>query len=178
MSVVVEIGCGKTAGPYIEGASHHYIVDTDEEAVKRAGERDPRFTQIVGTAACLELPDDSVDTILARNVFGDPTLGVGAARAMEILSVSPTLLDELVNRQKTMILEEAARLLVFGGKIIVVEQSTPEVATEFIAGLGSETVPLPSCLTQPKLVGLAEVTPMQYASRYADAQTWVSAKIA
>ena len=152
---VLEIGCGASPGPFIEGATEHIVLDKDpQELVKAAAVvRREKLTQRLGDAACLEDPDDSFDLVLARNVLGDPSLGMSRSTAemsdvlkMQCLrdgdmSAYREIVDEVhgaVNRLKDDIVTEAVRVLRPGGTFAVVEEYTPQVALNYITDAVSE----------------------------------------
>ncbi len=146
--IVVEIGCGPNAGPFIDGATEHFIVDKDEDAVHSAMRFDRRFTPMAGCdAGDLPFEEESLDIVLARNVFGDELLGLSKnAKAMAILLPLALMADgnmagfqEVTSEtdlysayeRKVRLLVEASRILTAQGSIFIVEQYTPSVAEEF-----------------------------------------------
>lgn len=150
--IVVEIGCGPNAGPFIDGATEHFIVDQDEDAVRTAMRFDDRFTPLVGCdAGDLPFENQSIDIVLARNVFGDELLGLSKnTKAMAILLPLALMADgnmvgfqEITTRtsaysayeRKIRLLTEASRILTSQGSMFIVEQYTPSVAEEFFTRL-------------------------------------------
>ena len=127
---VVEIGCGQSPGPRFDGADEYYAVDIDAERLKEVGQQ-AGITRIKASAANLPFEDASIDAMLARNVFGDPGLGLTFAEKSESLEADHLRAEAL----KTDILREAARVLISNGKLVVVEEYSPSVAGRYFSGL-------------------------------------------
>src|SRR5688572_5630463 len=73
---VVEVGCGDRPGPVFDGAMEYICVENDSEQINNAVRRfHADMTFVHANAANLEFPDQSVDVVVARNVFGAPRLG-------------------------------------------------------------------------------------------------------
>ncbi|HEY4964683.1 MAG TPA: hypothetical protein VIH90_08405 [Candidatus Saccharimonadales bacterium] len=178
--IVVEIGSGKSPGPFFDGADPHFIVDRDRDALTESAERHPEFTPMFGSDATrLDLPDSSVDIVLARNVFGDPALGIdkrtlGMVYGLQTLMVDDYDtsglaelnggLDSTQYSYKQRIAREASRVLIGGGKFIVIEQYTPPVAEAFFHRLATDPdgVPELSFATLP----IVDITPITYSRQH------------
>ncbi|HWT40411.1 MAG TPA: class I SAM-dependent methyltransferase [Dongiaceae bacterium] len=180
---VVEIGCGDNAGPFFKNATEHFAVDISPLRVQNAVDNEPRFTPMVADATNLDgIDDSSVHVLLARNVFGDPFLGLERGLALD-LSFTQREDDESrkakldVVRRKLAVVAEAARILTTGGQLLVVEQYTPEYAEEFIDQVNDGTLLRPASLAPFEQVELSDVTPKDYSRRHFNATTWVSTAV-
>lgn len=193
---VVEIGCGKQPGPFFEGAAEHFLVDPDANALALASMADIHFSPIVGSATDLEFEDESVDTVLARNVFGDPSLILDRNEKTINLALLAVLSDEEKYEEiiehmemiedetgllKVKIMQEAGRILLPSGKLVVVEQLTPKVARKFFekAADYSDGFDPNEVFDIEHDVPLCEVTPASYAEihgNFPGLETWVATK--
>ena len=193
---VVEIGCGNQPGPYFEGAAEHYIVDTDVAALEMGLRPNTSFTPVVASAADMGFDDASIDTVLARNVFGDPSLilasfekimHLGAFAALAKEEKYEKLIEHMLTVEdrtgllKADIMKEAGRILLPGGKLVVVEQFTPKVARRFFekAADYSDEFDPGEVFDIEHNVPLGEVTPANYARVHGDLpglETWVATK--
>lgn len=177
--LVVEIGCGNDAGPFFEGADFHYAIDINPNRVWAAVANDPTLTPIVGNAADLKFEDQSINTVLARNVFGDRTLGANTGLLEGVFNEGADVADQ----HKIKILKEASRILVKEGLIVVVEQHTPEQFLQFLDRV-QHPDQWPKYLTPFSETTLEEVTPTNYSSRRrlgfnlrpTPTYTWVAAR--
>lgn len=138
---VLEIGCGAVPGPRFADATSYIAVDADPEMVAMATQVCPEMEVEVGDATQLAYADNSFDVVLARNVLGDPYLGVRRtllSAYIQVLSSSSREDIELVNamnssvaNRKLATVKEAMRILVPAGIFLVVEDLTPFVANRF-----------------------------------------------
>lgn len=164
MAILLEIGGGKHPGPRFEDVDQHISVDIDTTAVENASRLHPDITSQFGDAEQLtDFSDSSVDTVLARNVFGDPLLGFsGQSRhlAAEDLARKREQGEayRIVKENKLRILASAARVLIDGGRLIIVEQLTPEIAEAF---LGHHAKEIPTGL-QIEQADFDSVAPKNY----------------
>lgn len=196
---VVEIGCGAEAGPLFESAAEHIIVDTDVNALCSAHVRDLRLRPMIADATDLdELEDASVEIILARNVFSDPTLVLSNSQKRQLTdelkahgidSRAEELDKQLAQLEaqsilsKGAIMREAARILITNGRLIAVEQQSPKVAGRFFAGVAEfgefdAGFDFDAAFDIESGVPLAEVTPTNYAAAHdsSKTETWVATK--
>lgn len=195
---VVEIGCGAEAGPRFEGATEHVIVDKDPLAVGTAYMGDIRLTPVIADARDLKIEDASIDTVLARNVFGDSSLflsndeknelkdellGLHADEQYTEVAKKLMHIEAISVGMKVEIMRETARILVAGGRLVVVEQLSPPVARRFFeVGIGFSEVDggldLSEAFDVEQGVPLREVTPPNYAAAHdgPKTQTWVATK--
>lgn len=191
MNTVVEVGCGDFPGPFFEGASEHYAFDKDPDLIRAAKTHALDLTLQVGDATNLDIESESVGTILARNVFGDPYFGIDErtkwmARQVEAAAIADgeakewaditRFISESVTYTKIGILKEASRILMKAGNLIAVEQYTPFVAKRFFQQIQTCEIGIPSDLTTPVATELAEVTPKSYALAHQGARAWVLSK--
>ena len=184
MNVVVEIGCREQPGPFFEGADRHYIVDPDAENLAKGALTDVAFTAVVADASNLDfLADASVNTFLARNVFGDPALFTDSTKRREMQAEVIELLEaskvaEAYERTtaaeiecaplKSAILSEAGRVLVVGGRLIVVEQYSPNVARRFFKSIAGD--PALTGGLDIKSASLPAIAPASYVEHQVDAE--------
>ncbi|HEX5797327.1 MAG TPA: class I SAM-dependent methyltransferase [Candidatus Saccharimonadales bacterium] len=195
---VVEIGCGPEAGPRFDGADEHYIVDTDEVALGSAYFRDIRLTPMIASATDLDFEDGSVDTVLARNVFGDNALTISNPQkeelAVDLLALDREgrhweIISELTHLEskafylKLDIMREAARILVGGGQLVAVERLSPKVAGRFFDFAAEFSrldgrLDLDTVFDIEQGLPLEDVTPPNYAETHASpkTKTWVATK--
>lgn len=183
MNRVIEIGCGGAwdAGPFFEGADVHYLIESNKSLLSEATEYDPSLTALPeDNAMQIGFPDNSIDIILARNVFGDPLLGIGQnqrnmisglgiayeaeGKFSDLRTINTGIKDAIYIRKK-LIVQEASRVLITGGSFIIYEQYTPGFARQFFDELyndfdGRQTVRFLE--TQ-----LSLVVPLNYAARHA-----------
>lgn len=194
MNVVVEIGCKNLPGPFFEGADKHYIVDPDAESLAVGAHRNAAFTPVVSDASNLDfLPDASVNTLLARNVFGDPALFtdktkreamqdevIALLRAAKIAETYEFMIAAEVecSALKSSILQEAGRVLVTGGHLVVVEQYSSSVAKRFFAAVAGNLLLTGGLDIQP--ASLYTVAPANYVQHQQAAEpvllTWTAQK--
>jgi ubiquinone/menaquinone biosynthesis C-methylase UbiE len=152
MSIIVEIGCGTDPGPRFEepGAAESlfYATDISETKLDLVEELHPEMIPLQADAANLPFDDESIDIVLARNVFGHPNLIYPDDAGPLALNM---MLDALESGQpeafkkisdigryhsdllKDRILDEASRVLVAAGKLIIVEHLSPRVTKEYLA---------------------------------------------
>jgi hypothetical protein len=177
---IVEIGCGDSAGPFFPGADEYFAVDISPLRVENAVLQEPRMTPMVADAVSMpDLADKSVDILLARNVFGDPFLGLERSRALELsfregVDFKNVIARREVAQRKLAIIAEASRLLIDGGGLIIVEQYTPQVANSFVSTLHAEAPPIKSRLGTFEGVDLSSITPDAYAKKHLGAQAWIA----
>jgi hypothetical protein len=180
---VLEVGCGDEAGPFFDGAEERIILDLIEEAVAISANRDPRFTPMIGDATNLdEFANESMDVVLARNVFGSPLLGIEHKRMIRIMqsgwkSAEYKTVESEVDTRKIRIMHAAGRVLNAKGKLVIVEQLTPEVAREFFGRLETTQDTILDTLSFPQLVDISSVTPLNYVrkhQRHGGRNVWVS----
>ena len=196
--IVVEIGCGNKPGPFFEGAGEHFAVDAYAPDILEVLLARTEMTPLVADASDLGFDDESVDVVLARNVFGDIALGMSdedrydlawAIKALtegeeveggeEALESFAAIEAESASK-KIDILRETGRILVVGGKLIVVEQESPMVAERFFSGARQrDDFDLLEVFGIKHNVPLADVTPPNYARAHgghSKLQTWVATK--
>lgn len=135
---LLEIGGGIHPGPRFDGVDEHISIELDPDAVEQATRFHPEIDSRLGDAEVLtDFDDSSVDIVLARNVLGDPLLGfidtATRIRAGEDLLRKRSTGEayRIVKENKLRILASAARVLTDGGKLIIVEQITPEITEDF-----------------------------------------------
>jgi ubiquinone/menaquinone biosynthesis C-methylase UbiE len=191
---VLEIGCGDSPGPFFEGASKHFIADVNSQAVLEAVRREPCFTPLPrGDARQLPLPDSSLDIVLARNIFGDPALGLDLANRenfiREEVDIAQKLgitaqkfyrkiVDGFFYDKKSLIMHEIGRVLVPEGRLLAVEQKTPHVARDFFANFAIDST-LECSFRVKETSDLSLYTPLTYAvAHQSDERTtmWVATK--
>ena len=147
MYTVVEIGCGEFPTPRFDGADRHIALDIDAEAIDSALKfGDGHVIPVIGDASQIGLRDSCADIVVARNVFGDPALGMSERNNKMFQSLSLVMIqqgefdklhklqddvDVRVNALKTSVMKEVFRVLAVGGKLIAIEQYTPEVARDY-----------------------------------------------
>lgn len=136
---LLEIGGGIHPGPRFDDVDEHLSIDLDPDAVDQATRFHPEIDSLVGDAEVLaDFEDSSVDIVLARNVLGDPLLGFidrdTRIRAGEDLTRKGSLGEayRIVKGNKLRILASVARVLTDGGRLIIVEQMTPEITEDFL----------------------------------------------
>ena len=145
--IVVEIGCGTNPGPYWEGNENHFIVDRSNFALALGADKDPRLDPLYfEDALSLPMLDESVDLVLARNVFGDFNLGG----------------ERNQHQYKLQIVLEASRVLMTGGKLLVIEDLTPAVSERFFSKLSKD--PNSSVKLEFEEVDIAVATPPSYSA--------------
>lgn len=177
---IVEIGCGDSAGPFFPNADEYFAVDTSPLRVENAVQEEPRMTPMVADAANMPgIKDMSVDVLLARNVFGDPFLGLERGRALELsfregIDFEDVIARREVIQRKLAILAEASRILVEGGELIIVEQYTPQVASNFVGDIETTSATAKSRLKNFDEVDLSTITPISYAKKHIGAQAWIA----
>ncbi|HET7320615.1 MAG TPA: class I SAM-dependent methyltransferase [Candidatus Saccharimonadales bacterium] len=173
---IVEIGCGERAGPHFGDDYEHFAVDTNAHALNTSLLREPALTAINADARHMpQFEDASINVILARNVFGDPYLGVDWQTVRNIFLTSTKCPEydaavEQSDNTKIALLREAGRLLIAGGKLVIVEQLTPEHAESFFARLEVKTDGYPNRLTQLVHGNIANLTPAKYANAHRHAR--------
>ena len=193
--IVVEIGCGTAPGPFFEGAAEHYAVDKKGPNVLEAYLTHPEMTPMIADATDMEFDDESVDVVLARDVFGDVGLGLSKeeryAQVLEMKMMAEDgrpddayaamfAIEEQSALKKVDILREVGRILTVGGRLIVVEQESADVAERFFASTRQrENFDLLAMFDVEHNVPLEDVTPPNYAQvhgNYPNLQTWVATK--
>lgn len=135
---VLEIGAGEFPGPIFDNSDIHIALDIEHFT-------DDKFKRITADATSMPMQSRTIDIVLARNVFGDPFLGVPEERRgsyhnrlfankFESHTELNSIVDDIfeANIRKTLIINEIARVLRTNGKLIIIEQYTPDVASEFI----------------------------------------------
>lgn len=178
MNTVVEIGCGNKPGPRFPEAKNYYALDPDLQALKQV---DPAagFVTVAVSATDLPFYSRSVDTIIARNVFGDPLLCspdqrrrkddmrffLQAGKFEEYLDIDNELRHKAVG-VKSAIIHEAGRTLIKSSNLVVVENLTPWVTEEYLNGPGKMAAEEAGLAIHP--VDLTEVLPAKYAQHYKD----------
>lgn len=194
---VVEIGCGSKPGPLFEGAAEHILVDPNPETLEKGYRTNRDFIPFIGNAANIGfLADSSVDTILARNVFGDPCLGLttferllhldglkhlAEAEKYDELEEHMNILKAGADLLKVEIMREAGRILLPSGRLVVIEQQTPKVAGRFFDRLSAGDLDFDTgeLFYIEHGVALEDVTPPNYATvhgSHPELQTWVVTK--
>lgn len=175
---VFEIGAGEEFGPPFPGADY-IVTDPDLKALERSREALLEAGCAAVAVSATQLPTycRSVNTIVARNVFGDPLLVMPERKAarsslFDLLQQGEheeySRLDRELRAEsyglKDGIIKEAARVLITGGKLIAVEHKTPWVAAEYLEGSGSQVAAAVG-LDVAK-VALQEVVPSTYAEPF------------
>ena len=169
---IVEIGCGGSPGPFFPNASEYFAVDVSPLRVENAVKQDPRMTPMVADAASMpELEDQSINVLLARNVLGDPFLGLERGRALDLsfregIHFGDKEARREVTQRKLAIVAEASRLLVQGGKFVVVEQYTPHIAEAFIRDRDVSNADDGERISRFNKTSLANVTPGVYSTKH------------
>lgn len=179
MTTVLEIGCGLHPNPRFQETAQHFILDPDKHALDHASRKHPDFTPILGRADDLSCFDDeSLDIVIASNLFGDAFLGIGGKdrealidlqseclstgqiqRFMEISARASIDSDPL----KLSIMQEIGRTIRCNGKLIVIETISPPIAAaffgdqEFIDGLHGIVM---------EKRKLAQIAPSSYTQHY------------
>ncbi len=186
MSLVAEIGCGNSPGPFFEEADTHFAIENGSRALQSLRLGENAFTVVEADARDLKFPDNSIDIVLARNVFGDPMLGMTELEKTmhsglrweaimtddfsEFRAVDKAV-QGFINDGKLAILGEAARILIKGGKLLIIEQYTPPIADIFLARARQEGV-LPDGLVIQK-ADLADIASPSYTKRHLPAEAWL-----
>lgn len=138
---VLEISSGAEPGPRFADATSYTAVITDPESAAFAAQAYPDIQVEAGRADMLAYADDSFDIVVARNVLGDPYLGVPRNQVASYLNVltsqkrpNKTLIRSMntaVAHTKLETVKEAMRTLVPGGFCVVVEDLMPVVTVDF-----------------------------------------------
>ena len=95
MYTVVEIGCGEFPTPRFDGADRHIALDIDAEAIDSALKfGDGHVIPVIGDASQIGLRDSCADIVVARNVFGDPALGMSERNNKMFQSLSLVMIQQ------------------------------------------------------------------------------------
>ncbi len=176
MKHVLEIGSGYMPGPCFQGVRTYTALDIDKADVAHAARHHKNIAHIIGDARRLPVASKTIDIVIARNVFGDPTWGVsdrgmgyvsllGAANAANTEpGAALTLLDRHIARNKDQAIAEAARVLKTMGRLIIIEQITPEVAIEYLEQPGAADLLATNFAVEES--SLADALPAHYANRF------------
>lgn len=176
---IVEIGCGDAPGPIFPDVDEYFAVDVAPVRVENAIKQEPCMIPMLADAVDMpELADRSVDVLLARNVFGDPFLGLDRGRALELsfqegVDFNNNTARKEVIQRKLAIVAEASRLLVEGGGLIIVEQYTPQIANDFVSAMNNEGLGAENRLKTFNKVDLSTITPDSYSKKHLGAEAWI-----
>lgn len=136
------------AGPVFATAAEYYGLDIDADAVAFAAARTPRLIPVVEDARHTSFDTESIDQVVAHNMFGDPVLHMESSQEkLEYFDECSRLFenDEITKlrtfqqgheRQadhlKDSILQEVARILVRSGSLIIVEDLPTREAAKYL----------------------------------------------